>query len=91
MNTYANASTASTPTLADITKVCNEFKRRAEIRATIELAKREGVVYVGPGIEDADIAKFLPGVEVRHVPYMEKGQVMALDMSRLDPFMECFP
>ena len=86
MNTYANASTMPTPTVESIMKVLDEFKLRDAICKTIELAKREGVVYVGPGVEDADIAKFLPGVEVRHVPYMEKGQIVAIDSSQLRQF-----
>ena len=87
MNTHA---TACSPKISveSILNVVKEFKLREEIRATIELAKKEGVVYVGPGIEDADLAEILPGVEIRHVPYMKKGQIVALDTSRLDQFRE---
>lgn len=83
MNTYSTSATAQTPTVASILKVMEDFQFREKVRKTIALGKKEGVVYVGPGVEDADLAKLLPGVEIRHVPYMKQGQIAAMDMSEL--------
>ena len=87
MNTYASSnSSVTTPSLESIMKVFNELKRQEQFRETIELAKREGVVYVGPGIECNDLnelAKALPGVEMRHVPYLESGTILAVEANEL--------
>jgi len=86
MNTFTTATESPSATVENILKFFNELKRANEIRATIALAKKEGIVYVGPGIEDAELSEILPGVEIRHVPYMQSGQIVALDTTKFADF-----